>query len=230
MSKYFKPFIITWSVLLVLFNVIAFASAGWIFFEKYTPSFWIGYAGVMLAFIGNFFCTYTVLKENSAKKFFYNLPIISLAYSGLIASFLAGGLCMLISPLPYYAAAIACAVILAVYIIAVVNAKTASGKLQAIDKETEIKTQFIRAITAEAENLKAKAESAEAKANVQKVYEALRYSDPMSSDALYEIEMEMQSAFEKFADAVKSGNDGYAEAKCLIKLTAERNSKCKTLK
>ena len=48
MKKNFKLYVVAWTVLLALFNVIAFVSVGWINQEKYTASFWIGYVLIML--------------------------------------------------------------------------------------------------------------------------------------------------------------------------------------
>ena len=51
MKKNFKYYIGIWSVLFVLFNVIAFISPGWITHDKYTSSFWIGYIFITLALL-----------------------------------------------------------------------------------------------------------------------------------------------------------------------------------
>lgn len=43
----------------------------------------------------------------------------------------------------------------------------------------------------------------EMKAETKKVYEAIRYSDPMSNNVLANIENQIQNEFNAFADAVK---------------------------
>ena len=50
MKKLFKSYFAIWAVLLVLFNIIAFVSAGWTGQEKYTSSFWVGYVSITIAF------------------------------------------------------------------------------------------------------------------------------------------------------------------------------------
>ena len=52
MKKVFQKYLILWAVLFVLFQVIAFISPGWGGVEKYTASFWIGYVGITIAFVG----------------------------------------------------------------------------------------------------------------------------------------------------------------------------------
>ena len=92
MKKLFKSYLVLWAILLVLFNVIAFVSVGWSGQEKYTASFWIGYIAIMLMFGGQLYCAYLAFKADTAKKLFYNLSLIRISYTGLIASFIIGGL------------------------------------------------------------------------------------------------------------------------------------------
>ena len=85
MKKLFKSYLILWAILLVLFNVIAFVSVGWSGQEKYTASFWIGYIAIMLMFGGQLYCAYLAFKADTAKKLFYNLSLIRISYTGLMA-------------------------------------------------------------------------------------------------------------------------------------------------
>ena len=70
MKKVFKFYSAIWAVLLALFNVISFVSVSWAGIEKYTPSFWIGYIFITIAFIGQIICTYFALYDNDIKKTF----------------------------------------------------------------------------------------------------------------------------------------------------------------
>ena len=100
MKKSFKLYLIAWAALLALFNVIAFISVGWADQEKYTASFWVGYIFITIMFIGQLGCSYMAFKADTAQKLFYNISLIRTSYAGLIASFIFGGLCVLISPMP----------------------------------------------------------------------------------------------------------------------------------
>ena len=135
MKKVFKFYSVVWAILLALFNVISFVSVGWTGIPKYTPSFWIGYVFITLSFIGQIVCAYFALKDNDIKKTFYNVSLISTSYTGLILSFVFGGLCMIISPLPYWVGIILCAIVLAFNIIAVVKSTAAIDIVGGIDKK-----------------------------------------------------------------------------------------------
>ena len=232
MKKVFKFYSTVWAILLALFNVISFVSVGWAGISKYTPSFWIGYVFITVSFIGQIVCAYFALKDNDIKKTFYNISLISTSYTGLILSFVFGGLCMIISPLPYWVGIILCAIILAFNIIAVVKATAAIDILGGIDKKVKEDTFFIKSLTVDAENLISRAKSENIKAECKKVYEAVRYSDPMSSAALASIESDITIKFSKLSEAVISENSGTVVtlADEIIILLGDRNKKCKLLK
>lgn len=232
MKKAFKFYSAIWFVLFVLFNVIAFVSVGWAEIEKFTPSFWIGYIFITVAFIGQIICTYFALKDNNLKKTFYNISLISTSYTGLILSFIFGGLCMIISPLPYWVGIILCAIVLGFNVIAVVKATAAIDIVSGIDEKVKESTLFIKSLTVDAENLMSHAKSENIKVECKKVYEAVRYSDPISNGALTSIESDITIKFSKFSDAVVSEDSAAVVilADEITILLGDRNKKCKLLK
>ncbi len=231
MNKQFKNYLVVWAVLLVLFNVIAFVSVGWEGYEKYTASFWIGYVFISLCFVGQLACAYKALKEENLTKLFYNIPLFKASYSGLIASFVFGGACMLISPLPYWVGIILCAIVLTLNFFSVMKASVAVDAVAQIDKKVKVQTFFIKSLTVDAETLMARAEGEEIKAECRKVYEAIRYSDPMSSDALSTAESQITLKFAALSDAVAVGdlNAVQAAAREVVILVEDRNKKCKVM-
>lgn len=232
MKKNIKFYIIAWAILLALFNLIAFISPGWAVFEKYSGSFWTGYIFITLAFVGQLVCSLFAFKEDKKEKFFLSLPLITLSYTGLILTLVFGALCMLVSFLHYWVAVIICAVILAVYAIAVLKSKAAAEISSATGEKVKARTFFIRSLTVDCENLLAKAKSESIKAECKKVYEAVRYSDPMSNEVLASLESDITIIFAKLSEAVASGNSEtvVALADEIIVLLGERNKKCKLLK
>lgn len=232
MKKVFKFYSVIWAVLLALFNVISFVSVGWAGIPKYTPSFWIGYVFITLSFVGQIVCAYFALKDDDIKKTFYNVSLISTSYTGLILSFVFGGLCMIISPLPYWVGIILCAIVLAINIIAVIKASAAVDIVSKIDDKVKTKAFFIKSLTVDAESLIARAKSETLKAECKKVYEAVRYSDPMSNGALASIENDITIKFSKLSEAVVSDDSEAVVtlADEIIILLGDRNKKCRLLK
>lgn len=232
MKKRFTFYAIVWAVLLAVFNVIAFVAPGWEGYEKYTAGFWIGYVLITIMLLGQLACAYFALKEENNQKLFYKLPLITTSYAGLIVSFVFGGLCMLISPMPYWVGAIVCAIVLAATVIAVVKATAAGSEVERIDKKIKVQTFFIKSLTVDADGLLERAKSEAVRAECKKVYEAVRYSDPMSDDALASCESQITVAFAKLTGAVTADNaeDVKAAANEVLILLNDRNKKCKLLK
>ena len=232
MKKNFKFYIIIWILLLAAFNVIAFVSVGWAGQEKYTASFWIGYAFISAAFVVNLICSAVAFRAADLRKMFYNISLIKISYIGLILSFIFGGLCMLISPLPYFVGIILCAIILVFNIIAIVKASAAADVISKVDDKVKAQTFFIKSLTVDAEGLIARAQTEEIKSECKKVYEAVRYSDPMSHEMLASTETQITIKFSDLAVAVNENNFDAVKALAreVVILIDERNKKCRLLK
>ena len=232
MKKRFNLYIAAWAVLLALFNVIAFVSVGWAGQEKYTSSFWIGYVFITVMFIGQLICSFMAFKADTAKKLFYNVSLIRTSYLGLIVSFIVGGLCMIISPLPYWVGVIVCAIVLVVNVLSVIKATAAIEEIERVDEKVKAQTFFIKSLIVDADTLMASAKSDAVKAECRKVYEAIRYSDPMSNDALASVESQITIKFAELCEAVKADDIERATelANEVVILVGDRNKKCKLLK
>lgn len=230
MNKNFKYYIAAWAVLAVIFNVIAFATPAVAGASKFDGAFWSGYVLIMLALIGQLVCAYFALKAKSKEQIFLRLPLVTVSYSALILSFVVGAACMLIPNLPNWVGIILCALILGFTAVSVIKANAAVELVRETDTRVKEKTAFIRMMTVEADNLMARAQNGEAKAMCKKVYEALRYSDPMSCNALSGTETEISEKFSAFAAAVKNGENASELADELLALIGDRNRMCKVMK
>lgn len=233
MKKGFKYYLSIWVILLAVFNVAVFVSPGEAGgYSKFGGAFWVGYIFITLAFIGQLICAYFAFKAESLQKFFYNVPLIRISRIGLVLTVILGTLCMAIPNLPNWIGIILCLAVLAFTAISVIKATAAGDVVGGIDERIESKTYFIKALTADAESLMSAAKTPELKAEVKKVYEAIRYSYPMSNAALEEINEQIQNQFSAFADAVKAEDFDLASTSSdeLITLIDDRNKKCKLMK
>lgn len=232
MKKTFNLYLAVWAVLLVLFNVLAFVSEGLPNQEKYTPMFWVGYVFITLAFIGQLVCSKIAFNAKNLQKMFYNIPLITISWTGLVVSFIVGGVCMFVPFIPYWIGAIVCAVIFGVVAISVIKSGMAANIVSSVDDKIKMQTFFIKSLTVDAEGLLSRAESAEVKAECKKVYEAVRYSDPMSHDMLAGTESQITLKFAELATAVNDNNYTAVQkaANEVIVLIEDRNRKCKLLK
>ncbi len=233
MKKYYKYYSICWAIALAVFNVITFvAVSATVGLDSVGSSFWVGYAFVTIAFIGNLVCSLLFFKEENKSKIFFNIPIIRIAYSALIVSLIVGAVAMAVPMIPYWVGVIADVFVLAFYVVSIVKASVAADIVSEIEDKVKAKTEFIKMLTAYAEHLMNTAKTAELKAEAKKVYEAIRCSDPMSNAALVETETEIEKAFAEFATAINAENteDAISTSTELISLIDLRNKKCKLLK
>lgn len=233
MKHTLKCFTIIWVICLAVFNVIVFVTptevAG---VNKFDGAFWIGYIFITISFIGQLACTYLALKAQTLKKLFYNIPLIAISYTGLAVMLVAGGLTMAIPGLPDWIGIVVCLLTLAFTVISVIKASAAVGIVSDIDEKVAAKTSLVRQLTFEAQNLAVGTNDPIIKEQCKKIYEALRYSDPMSNDALADVERRIKEGFDTLKDVVITDDLSAIESssKELINLIAERNSKCRSLK
>ncbi len=233
MKKGFKIYAFVWAVFVVLFHAVCFTipneTAG---ITKSDSNFLTGLVFIDLAFVGQLVCAYLGLKEEEIKKQFYNLSLITISYTGFILMLAAGTIAMVIPDVPNWIGVIVCMLILAFTVVSVINAKAVADIVGRTDEKIKTKTLYIKSLTVDAERLMASAKSNEIKEMTKQVYEKVRYSDPMSDDALTDVESQITLKFADFSDAVIK-EDANAAKKLsgeLMILIEDRNRKCKLLK
>lgn len=234
MKKNFKYFAITWAVCFVLFNAVTFLIPNEVFgvtrFDK--SVFWIAYVFIVLSFALQLVTAYKFVKDDSKEKMFLNIPLLTTGYTAVAVSLVVGAVFMIIPVIPSWIGAIVCLIISGYFTIACIKASAVANVVADIDVKVKKQTAFVRMAVVEVENIVARATTAVAKADVKKVYEALRYSDPMSVPALEDIEQKIDNGIKQLKTVVENKDDEkilIIVADLLLDIK-ERNSKCKLLK
>ena len=234
MKKNFKSYAIIWAVLLALFNVVVFFVRPAIlrYGVIYSAGFWIAWVFIIASFVANLLCASKAFKAENLEKLFYKIPLITVSYTGLIVMLILGGALMLIPNCPVWIAAVVCAVVAAFTAISVVKANWAGDAVDEVHEKVKTQTQFIKLLTVDAESMLARAKSDAVKTECKKVYESVRYSDPMSNDALSVIEAKITVKMDELSAAVSADDAAKAKeiADELVILVGDRNRKCKALK
>lgn len=234
MNKNLTYYSIAWAICLVIFNVLTFVVPHAVGnFDWYAhASFWIGYGFVMLSFIAQLLIGVKMFASNKKDKIFLRLSLQTVSYSAMMTSLIVGVVFMCVPVLPEWIAAIVCVLVTAYYALAYLKGIAAVDYVEKVGEKVNKKTAMMKELISESESLMSYAKTDAAKDATKKVYETLRYSDPMSNDKLYYIEKEISEAYIIFADKVKNNVDeGLAEqADKLCVLINDRNKKCKLLK
>lgn len=237
MKKAFRFYLIAWAILFVIFNVVVIAlpketTIAGVTFTKFGGLSWLTLILFELCFVGHLICTWIALRQNKLSGTFYRLPLIRLSYACIIVTLVLGCLAMAIPNLPDWIPLIVVLIIMALYAVAVLKAAAAAEIVEHIDEKVRVQTAFIKTLTVDAQTLLVRAKSEPVKAACKKVYEAVRYSDPMTSGTLTDVENRIKTEFDAFTDAVISDNADAVSASAdeLLSLLTERNKTCKANK
>lgn len=233
MKKSFKVYCIVWALFFALFNIVTFVTPSEISgISKYTPSFFVGYGAIVLNFVAQLFAGNFAFKNSSLQKTFYGLSVVSVAYSGLIVQLIAGGICMIFPVIPVWVSVLLCAAVTVVNIIVMLVTAGAAQTVSGIDDDIKNKTFFIRSLSTDIQTLMNTTDDVLIKNECKRVYEAVRYSDPMTNDELLSVESDILKEFEAFKTGVNNGDlqIAVADADRLLKLIEIRNNKIKLLK
>ena len=234
MKKNFKYYALMWAVLLAVWCAVVFLVRpilpGYVI--NYDARFGIAFVFIVLAFIGNLVCAHLAFKADNSKKMFLNLPLITVSWLALITMLIVGSILMLIPNCPAWITAVVCIIIIAFNAIAVIKVDWAANAVSKVDERVAAQTSFIKSLIVDTESILSRAKSDAVKAECKKVHEAVRYSDPMSNDALSVIEAKITVKVDEFSSAVDADDAEKAKeiADEIIILVADRNKKCKAVK
>lgn len=199
---------------------------------RYTAEFFVALAIMVIGYAYAVVVTLMAFKKSdSNEKTFYGIPVAYNGFATFVVLAIASAVFMILN-LPIVVMVVVTIVILAISAIGLVKTTVARSAVEATGEKVKQQTAFIRLLTADAEHLMATAKTTEIKADAKKVYEAIRYSDPMSNDALADVETKIQYQFNAFTNAVKNEDAELVASMSveLLDLIDARNKKCKVLK
>lgn len=209
-------------ILFVLISVIVFVIPT----EK-IATFWIAYVFTTVAFVSQIAIWKKALgKENTLKSKFLGLPVVHIGIVYLIIQIIALAVFTAVPTLPNWSAIVTCAVILSISAVCMIAGEAGRNEIERIEAKVQKKVFFIKELQADVELLADAETDTSTKAALQQLAEKIRFSDPMSNDALAEIEKVIK---EKVAE-LKTASEKMAVIQELNSLLMERNKKAKILK
>ena len=233
MNKRFKIYIAFWLILVAIFNVAVFVTPSeFDGMTKFGGAFWSGYIFIMVAFMAQLITAWYIFLEKNIQKLFYKISLIRISWTGLVLTILFGTACMVVPDLPNWVGIVLCFAVVGFNVISIIKANVAADIVSNLDDKIKVRTLFIKSLTSDVEGLVSRAQSMGVKEECRKVYEKVRYSDPMSNGELSEIENKISDKYSELAKAVEEDNYVTVEntAKEMISLVEDRNRKCKLLK
>ena len=209
-------------IVFILFNVIAFSVP-----TDKTIAFWIAYAFTVVAFVLQIGIWNAAFKAAEVlKSKFLGIPIIYAGIAYLVFQLIVFAVFMIFPLIPTWIVVIACAMVLGISAVCLISADAARDEINRVEEKVNRKVFYIRELQADVETLAEQEQNPEIKASLERLAEKIRYSDPMSSEALEDLEARIKEK----VSVLKTTNNKSKIITEVDLLLAERNRKAKIVK
>lgn len=225
MSKNKLRFYVVLAILFVVLSVIAFVLP----FQK-TATFWLSYAFAVIAIAVQIYAYPKAFDGPTVKSKFYGFPLARVSTIYLIAQLVLSLIFMVVSKwVPAWIPVVLFALLLGAAAIGFIAAEGVRDEVERQDVVHKANVTTMRALQSKAVFVASQCEDAETKKALDAFAEALRFSDPVSSDALTDIEENLTGLVEELGNAVLDKDFEAARTLCAkaSTLLADRNRMCK---
>ena len=179
-------------IIFLVFNMLVF----FIFKDK-SGVFWMSYVFALIAFAVKIISTFLAYRAFEVEAVFFGIPLASLSMYYFFAQLFAAVVFMIFRNAPTKLAFAVQVIILAVYAVVAILTLFTRDAVQDVNDNIKISTTAIKTMQADVEALRDGVSDPELKNRLRKLAETIRYSDPMSNDAVLDIEDQiMQSISE----------------------------------
>lgn len=219
-------------IIFVAYNVLLFVLTG---FEDHEGSYWSSYVFMIVAFIVIIASSFLLRdKPSMHKNWFLGFPVLKQCAIYFIVEFFFSTLFIILDyeDCPWSISFAVQFLILAVFLVLIIMAFLAKDVVNNVNVNTKIKTYKIKTFQLDAESLAESANSMELKMAFAKLAEDFRFSDPVSSDALSEVEEQIAYSLNQAKSAVSINDAQGAMFYCnkASTLLKDRNRICKMFK
>lgn len=209
-------------ILLVVVSVIAFAVP-----RQKTTAFWITYAFAAIAILAQIIIWKAALgREDTLKRKFLGFPVLHIGIVYLIVQLAAFAIYLLNPTLPTWSAVVICVVLVGIFSVCMISADAGRSEIEQVEDKVQEKTFYIRSLQADVELLANAEPDTEVRAELLRLAEKIRFSDPMSHEQLVDLETQIAEK----VTALRTDNNKAETIEELGFLVDERNRKIKLLK
>lgn len=207
---------------LLLVFLIPFARTGvyWLSFGFTLVAFGVAGAAGYIAFV----------RHEDAKSRFYGFPVARIGIVYGAAQLVLGLVVMaLASWTPLWLPVLVYVLMLGAACLGLIAADTVVEQIHIQDAKLHKDVRLMRSLQSKLNQLASQCDDSDAASALKKLSEELRYSDPVSSDALTEIERDLSAAVEELQAAVIDADSAAVKQLCrkTSALLAERSRLCK---
>ena len=213
-------------VLLVLYLIVTFVAPFY-----HGPVFWCTFGFSLLAFALAGISAYLgFVKQPDAKSKFYGFPILRIGAIYLVAHLVLGLIFTLAGRwISIWIPVILYAVGAGIAALGLISADAVVGQIRRMDDKMKKNVTMMRSLQSKVNQLPAQCEDAEAADLLKAFCEEIRFSDPVSSEAIQDAEWDLSAVVDELQQAVVDGDADAIKVLCKRGRTAlaERNRLCK---
>jgi len=213
-------------VLLVLYFLVAFLIP-----FVHTAVFWVSFVFTLIAFgvVGaSFYIAF--IKNPDAKSRFYGFPIAKIgAIYGLVQLIASLVFMALAAWVPVWVTVLVYAIALGAAVIGLISAEAVVSEIKVQDVKLKKDVTLMRSLQSKVNQMASQCDNPDAAAAVKQFAEEMRYSDPVSSEALSEIEADLSAVVDELQAAIVEVDSAATKQLCrkASAVLAERNRLCK---
>ena len=209
-------------ILFALVSIIAFAVP-----TAKTATFWIAYVFTAAAFAAQIGIWKTALgKAETLKSKFLGFPVVHIGIVYAVIQVIAFAVFMFMPTLPAWSAIVVCSVIAGISAVCMISADAGRDEIERVEAKVQKKVFYIQELQADIELLADNETNADVKTALTQLAEKIRFSDPMSSEQLADLENKISAKVLE----LKTAPNKVEIITELNSLLDERNKKCKILK
>ena len=210
------------AVVLILYLLVAFLIP-----FVHTATFWVSFLFTLVAFVVVGAAIYIAfIRKPDAKSRFYGFPIAKIgAIYGLVQLIAGLGGMAAAAYVPAGLAALVYAIALGAAVIGLISAEAVADQIHVQDAKLKKDVAVMRALQSKVNQMVNLTEDAD----VKKLADQFRYSDPVSGDGLADIERDLSAVVDELQSALVDGDAAAAGQLCrkASAVLAERNRLCK---
>ncbi|MCL2108016.1 MAG: hypothetical protein FWH20_01545 [Oscillospiraceae bacterium] len=213
---------VIYAVLIGVYNMLIF-----IIFNNFSGVFWLSYSFSMLAFALQITSMFFAFRKADIETAFFGMPLFSFSVFYLSSQLCVGLVFMFLQRIGMTIAAVVQILMLAAFLVVAIIAIMARDTVQNISENYKQNIVRHKSANVDVDVLLDACTDAELKQKLRKLSETIKYSDPMTNEAVADVEERIQQKVSQLRDYFGNGETEQAMKACsaLELLYVERNKK-----
>ena len=209
-------------ILLGVFNLLVFTIS-----KSRNDVFWLSYGFMTLAFVVQIVSMFMSFKSADVETAFFGIPLASFSVFYLCAELVIGALFMIFQMASFTLALVIQVLVLAVFLIIAIISLLARDTVQQISDNVKEHVSNLKSVLVDIEMLMDGCTDPELKADLRKLAETVKYSDPISNEAVADVEQRIMRKISELRINIDDNQIADAKQSCadLERLYVERNKK-----